>query len=293
MKTFHLRDFAQDKMPLSIILPRWPRGEYTPEHLHDSIEIVYVIRGNGINIIDGVPYPIIAGDLYIINRGSIHSLRATAELLFYNLMFLPAAFSRKELQLLGAMEGFGAFFRLHPGHGAGGRLLGKLSLPPPFSDTFKELFDRLYRETTSAAPGHRMNCKAYLILILTEICRTKAILGGGESGGVDDTGATPLSRVLAFINQNFLHDLSLDEVAAAGRLSRTYISEFFHERTGMHLVKYIHILRMEKARQVLLAEPEIRVSELAVRCGFGDPCYFTKVFRETLGCSPSKYRRVL
>lgn len=293
MKTFRMRDFARDKVPLSITLQRWESGGAITEHLHDSIEIIYVIRGNGINIIDGVPYPMIAGDLYIVNRGSIHALRATSELLFYNLMFLPTAFSRKEIQLLGAMEGFGAFFRLNRGHGAGEKLLGKLSLPPPFSDTFKELFGRLYRETTSAAPGHRMNCKAYLILILTEICRTKAILGGGESGVVDDTGTTPLSRVLAFINQNFLRDLSLDEIAVAGRLSRTYISEFFHERTGMHLVKYIHILRMEKARQLLLAEPEIRVSELAARCGFSDACYFAKIFRETLGCSPSKYRRVL
>jgi len=58
-------------------------------------------------------------------------------------------------------------------------------------------------------------------------------------------------------------------------------------------VKYIHILRMEKARQVLLSEPDLRVSELAARCGFADPCYFAKVFRETLGCSPSQYRRVL
>jgi len=293
LKTFHLRNFAQEKMPLSIILPRWPRGEYTPEHLHDSIEIVYVIRGSGINTIDGRPYPIIAGDIYIVNRGSIHALRATSELLFYNLMFLPSAFSRKEIQLLNAMERFGLFFSLTRGTGPGIRRYGKLSPPPPFSDRFKELFDRLYRETTSAAPGHRMNCKAYLILILTEICRTPAILGGGAPAVVDENGTTPLSRVLAFINQNFLRDITLGEVAAAASLSRTYISEFFQAQTGMHLVKYIHLLRVEKARQLLLAEPELRVSELAARCGFDDPCYFTKIFRATLGCPPSQYRRTL
>ncbi|MFA5205566.1 MAG: AraC family transcriptional regulator [Lentisphaeria bacterium] len=288
-----MRDFSRDKMPLSITLQRWKSGHGCPEHLHDSIEVVYVITGSGINTIDGASYPILAGDIYVVNRGSSHSLRVTADLRFYNLMFLPSAFSRKEIQLFNAMERFGLFFSLTQSNGPGIRRYGKLSPPPPFSDRFRALFDCLYRETTSAAPGHRMNCKAYLILILTEICRTQAILGGGETGAVDDHGTTPLSRVLAFINKNFLRDLSVDEVAAAGRLSRTYISEFFHERTGMHLVKYINVLRMEKARQLLLAEPELRVSELAARCGFDDPCYFTKIFRATLGCPPSQYRRTL
>jgi AraC-like DNA-binding protein len=290
--TYRLRNFAKDRMPLSVTFQRWKGGDASPEHLHDSMEIIYVVKGDGVNFIDGLAYPIIAGDIYIVNCGSTHSFRAGGGLVIYNLMFHPSAFSPKELQLLRSTPRFDSFFRFSKNSSDTERPHGKLFLPPPFSEKFKDLFERLYRETVDAGPGWRMNSKAYLILILTEICRTRLVMSeGGEDG---DTGSEPppLARVMAFINANFLRELSLAEIADAGGLSRTYISEFFHTKTGMHLVKYITSLRLEKARQRILSEGNLSIVELAKSCGFKDPCYFTKVFRETLGVTPSAYRKI-
>jgi len=287
MWKYRLRDFAKDKMPLSISFQKWSKGGVSPEHLHDSIEIIYVVKGDGANFIDGRGYPIIPGDIYIVNCGSTHAIRSSSSLWIYNLMFMPSAFSPKERALLSSMDGFSSFFSFKSDAKSSGSLSGKLFLPPPFSAKFKSLFERLHQETLSGSPGWRMNCKAYLILIVTEICRSRALIPDSVCGGEEDS---PLGKALAFVNANYLHEIQLSDVAKAAGLSPNYISEFFRERTGVRLVRYISLLRVEKARQELLSGKERSVAELARSCGFDDPSYFSKVFKELAGSSPTDCR---
>ena len=290
MLTFRLKNIAEDKMPLAMSLQKWKQGMAAPRHLHDFVEIIYILKGSGVNVVNERPFPIIAGDLYIVNCGATHSFMAASDLVFYNLMFHFSAFSKKELLLLKENGRFSHFFRMReeecelPPE--------KLFLPPPFAEKFKMLFDQLYKETRISAPGFQMNRKAYLILLITEICRTEPLLERCKVEASSDNQYSSLNKVMNFINSNFLAKLSLSEIAKAGNLSQTYISEFFKNKTGLCLVSYINTLKVEKARIILLERPELSVSEVAAQCGFDDPSYFTKVFRESTGFTPKNYRNI-
>ncbi len=172
--TYRLRDFAKDRMPLALDLQRWKPGMSSARHLHDCVEIIYVLKGGGVNVVNGLPFPIMAGDIYVVNCGATHSFRADSELLFYNLMFHFSVFSKKEISLLKEMAAFGDFFKLK-GERRGCRPR-KLLLPPPFAERFKTLFELLHKELREGVPGFRMNAKARLILLITEMCRTEPLL---------------------------------------------------------------------------------------------------------------------
>jgi AraC-like DNA-binding protein len=59
--------------------------------------------------------------------------------------------------------------------------------------------------------------------------------------------------------------------------------------TGTSPLAYLRQIRMERARQ-LLASGELRIRDVARECGFNDEFYFSRVFRQEMGCSPSVYR---
>lgn len=259
-------------------------------HLHDCVEIIYVLKGSGVNVVNEVPFPIMAGDLYVVNFGATHSFRADSELLFYNLMFHLSVFSKRETALLKEMPAFVDFFKLK-GERREGRPK-KLLLPPPFAERFNALFEHLHKELREGAPGFRMNAKARLILLITEMCRVEPLLGGSRVEASTDTPRGSLGKAMDMIHRRYLSPLSLAEIARTAGLSKTYIGEFFRERTGLSLVRYINTLRVEKARVALLERRDMNISEVAALCGFDDPSYFTKVFRELTGLPPKAYRSI-
>ena len=55
-------------------------------------------------------------------------------------------------------------------------------------------------------------------------------------------------------------------------------------------IRYLRQYRIRQAAR-LLCHTEERISNIASRCGFQDMSYFTKSFREQLGCTPTEYRR--
>ncbi|OQA86668.1 MAG: HTH-type transcriptional activator RhaR [Lentisphaerae bacterium ADurb.Bin242] len=291
VKVYHLKQFDHTGSRMFVNLQHWKKGDASVEHLHDCMEVMYVLSGNGINFVNSVSYPIIAGDLYIINQSLSHSFFAAENLVFYNLIFSFGLFSGRELQLFRKVDGFDSLF--HPGGNRASpeNSISKLFLPPPFSGHLKELFDSICRETSTSYPASTLNGKAHLILLLNEICSCRRELKDRKMQIPSLSGShDSLTRMLDYINRNFQKELSVDEIASVAHLSKTYVGEFFRERTGVTLVKYINTLRMEKARTMLTSEPDKNISEISDACGFQDSSYFTRVFRLTTGFSPTRYR---
>jgi transcriptional regulator GlxA family with amidase domain len=59
--------------------------------------------------------------------------------------------------------------------------------------------------------------------------------------------------------------------------------------TGMSINPYLRALRLQKAKELLLT-PGRPVAEVAYAVGFDDPKYFSRIFSETYGVSPSTFR---
>jgi len=72
-------------------------------------------------------------------------------------------------------------------------------------------------------------------------------------------------------------------------LSRSQFSAYCRRLTGMSPVQYLTHCRVERAAQLLCAEPERSITEIALQCGFNSSQYFAAVFRAAKGCTPSSY----
>lgn len=97
-----------------------------------------------------------------------------------------------------------------------------------------------------------------------------------------------LRKIEAYLAENN-GSISTKELARRVHLSPCYFSKLFKKQTGLTFTEYRRRARVEKAKRLLI-DPYRRVSEVAFEAGFESIPYFNRVFRRSLGCSPSQYR---
>ena len=96
--------------------------------------------------------------------------------------------------------------------------------------------------------------------------------------------------VKKYIDNHFCEDISLQSVADAVALSPVYLSRFFKKNMGENFSDYILRLRMEKASE-MLAEGK-KAADVSDACGFSNPGYFARVFKNYYDCTPKEYVRL-
>jgi len=96
-------------------------------------------------------------------------------------------------------------------------------------------------------------------------------------------------RALGFIRENFYERLSLTDVAGQVGLSPDYFGKLFRSELKLPFSEYLNRLRIEEAKR-LLKSGTAALGDVAYACGFEDQSYFTKVFRKTVGTTPSRFR---
>lgn len=102
-------------------------------------------------------------------------------------------------------------------------------------------------------------------------------------------GTSELRRVLEYIDAHLGTDLALDHLAQAAGMNVFAFVRHFKQETGLPPYQYVLRRRIERARS-LLADTNLAIVEIALRCGFGDQSSFTTTFRRWTRLTPGGYR---
>ena len=99
-----------------------------------------------------------------------------------------------------------------------------------------------------------------------------------------------LRKVTELVHAKIEDDLTLEEMAESVELSIPYFSQMFRKSTGQSPHQFVLRHRVERAKEIL-RDPEMRVLDVAVACGFKTQQHFARVFRQMCGVSPTEYRK--
>jgi AraC family transcriptional regulator, glycine betaine-responsive activator len=99
-----------------------------------------------------------------------------------------------------------------------------------------------------------------------------------------------LIRVAQLMEENIEKPLSLDEIAAATRLSRRQIERLFKRHLNCVPKRYYLQMRLRRARELLL-QTSMPIIDITTACGFQSPPHFSRCYRAQFGCPPSAERQ--
>ena len=136
------------------------------------------------------------------------------------------------------------------------------------------------------ARGPEPQCEAlmtgYLYLFMAQLMKE-------AREAMPNTPSSSSQYVLAaikYIQFNYSHDISVDDIAKAVGVSRSHLYRVFMSNVGQSPIDYLTGYRISEACS-LLKNTGLSIAEIAVSVGFFDQFYFSRVFKKVKGVPPA------
>jgi AraC-like DNA-binding protein len=277
------QDFFEDPtLPLQVYI-RDPQPEF-PLHSHSFDELVIILKGTAVHIIDEQNFPVKAGDVFVISQDHEHQYVDMHELALANILFDPEAMGIVHWDIR-ALPGFHALFSLEPAFRAQHNFESRLQLSESNLIRVNEMVHELSREAEQRSPGYRVMAKGLFMQLAVALSRAYSATPTGES-----LDLLRIGDAIAHIETNYDERITLDELADKSHLSPRHFSRVFQECIGRAPIDHLMHVRCQKAAE-LLKGTERTITDIAFVCGFSDSNYFTRCFRKTMNVTPKQYRQ--
>ncbi|MEJ8817244.1 hybrid sensor histidine kinase/response regulator transcription factor [Lacibacter sp. H407] len=102
-----------------------------------------------------------------------------------------------------------------------------------------------------------------------------------------------VKKVRELVEANFTnYEFSVEQLCKLIFMSHSQLHRKLEALTGCSPNKFIRIIRLNKAKE-LLANPSVSIATIALDCGYNDPGYFARVFKQEFGVTPQDWRLTL
>lgn len=107
----------------------------------------------------------------------------------------------------------------------------------------------------------------------------------------DNTVQNPrLLIAIRYIRKHFAEDISLSDIAEHIHITPEHLSRLFQQELGKNFSSFLKTFRISRAKQLILSGKH-QIGEVGEMVGYPDKKYFSRVFKEVCGTTPSDYRR--
>jgi two-component system response regulator YesN len=105
----------------------------------------------------------------------------------------------------------------------------------------------------------------------------------------DARKVSQIRPAINYIDANYNKPITLADVAKASHLSVSRLAHIFKEQMGITVIDYLTSVRIERAKQLLLAT-EQNCTEICFEVGYNNQSYFTRTFKGFVGMTPLQFR---
>jgi AraC family L-rhamnose operon regulatory protein RhaS len=266
-----------------------------PIHSHEFIELVYVVKGHAKHLFEGQSYTIKTNDVFIINPGEAHTFLIEKEqsLEIINCLFLPNLIQDSWLKELGVSQSMDYFY-IHPFLDKNERFHHLLNLDGNYSIRFLHLLEGMMYEYNKENSCYSTLIRLQLVellILLSRIYNERNSKSNTSHNIVNDTNIL-IQRICGYLSRNYDQKISIQTLCNLFNISPRHLNRLFKQETGQTVVEMVHNIRIEKAKQFLIESDE-KVINVAIKVGYDDPAFFSRLFRRVVGCSPGKYKAAM
>ena len=236
-----------------------PEWKLTDGHVQWT-EINYVVGGSAEYTVNGVRYKVRKGDLLCTQKDTLRSFFTYPD----------------DLMECYCVSG--------PVYDAS---FNEIPLPFPFlshvgvQQDILSMYRNLDSTWVTREPGYELKARGLYMMILQRFL--ELIFFGEKTKHYN----IRVRKAIKYIIEHYSEDLSVQAVGSKVGLSASYFGSIFKKQTGASFHQFLNKIRLNRAEDILKSG-ECNVSEVAWACGFSDPFYFSKVYKENNGISPSQ-----
>ncbi|MCT4702213.1 AraC family transcriptional regulator [Enterobacteriaceae bacterium H20N1] len=246
-------------------------------HWHQCVELLYISKGYGIVVVDNQPYTARPGRLFIFPPFRLHKVHVDdSEKNQYHRTTMHIEQSVVESALNGFPRQQGQFAALAASNVPA--QVYDLSERAEFMETILVQFDSLDASSQMSASE-----VAFLVM------QIMAFLPAQPQPFVPKP-QTVASRIMNWVENHYSEKFSLDELACAIGLSRSYTSRVFRQQTGGSIHEYLLTRRIKRSCDLLRTTAN-SIDEIALAVGFSEVTYFITCFKKMMHQTPLQYRK--
>ena len=148
---------------------------------------------------------------------------------------------------------------------------------------FIELFEKLYNAFQENTVNGRFRAKAYMTLIIAEFLE--------ELSSSDRENSEPsdyVSRFIEYMTNHYSEAIDLNKVVSEYGISPSRFRAIFKHQMNRAPLEYIIDYRMEQAKRLFITK-KYNISEVSYMVGYDDMHYFSRLFKQKVGCSPTEF----
>lgn len=254
-------------------------AENYPIHWHTAVEVIMPLENHYTVVVNDVNYVLDIGDIIILPSGELHELFAPE--------YGERIIFQFEYSLLNQLNGFDSTFHLfHP------CIVITLEEYAGIHSTLKELLLNIMEEYMGNSPLKEASIYSMLIeffVILGRSYMNNENRFPNVKSQKQHKYIDKFLQVCNYMNDHCTEEIDVETLASLAGFSSFHFARLFKQFTGITYYNYLNKHRIMHAEKLLI-DPNLTVTEVAMRSGFSSLSTFNRLFKQHKKCTPTEYK---
>jgi len=238
-------------------------GRHIPLHWHDYLEFEFVVLGELKHIYNNQEYTLKPGSACLLCHYDFHELTTTSVVHMYSIHFDKNLLSSELINSLG-------YNKFH------------CNFDEEETAIIEQKIKDLLKESEEKLPFYALNIKNSINDIVIAMIRK-------ATNNTISVNPLPIQQAVAYINEHFLEQITLKDLAKRLSFSTNYFGMLFKKQMNCTFNEYLNTLRLKYACN-LLSSSDISVKEVSFASGYSSVEYFMYAFKKKMLMTPIEYR---
>ncbi|MDP4133496.1 MAG: AraC family transcriptional regulator [Bacillota bacterium] len=250
-------------------------------HIHDDIEILYILSGELSCVVGDKDNLGKKGDIIYVGSRVPHYTKS----MDFGTKYMLIQFSASNFsETSGSISKY-----LYRFINSGEAPIIIYKSGTPECSEFTGYVNNIAREFEKKEPAYETYIKADIYNILAFLYRHGALLDADSF--FDSNNIEKVLPSLKYIDENYQEEITLDFLSKLLNLNPYYFCRLFKKATNSTFTEYLNFVRVCKSEKQLYSSTKT-ISEISMEVGFSSVSYFNRVFRKFKNCTPTEYRKI-